>query len=207
MRDPATIDFWYEFASPYSYLTAMRIEDVGARSGIRVRWRPFLLGPIFAAQGWTDSPFNLYPARGRHMWRDLEREAESQGLPPLRRPAVFPQHSVLAARIALSGEEDGWRASFSRALFHAQFADGLPISEPGILRDVLIGLGLEPDSVIAAAGQESHKARLKAETRQAVDLGIFGAPSFTTQDGELFWGNDRLERAIAWAARAPAKSS
>src|SRR2546422_896092 len=107
------LDFWFDFASTYSYLAAMRIGPLAETADVRVRFRPFLLGPIFKAQGWTTSPFKLYPAKGRHMWRDLERSCEE-----LQR------------------------------------------------------------------------------------LGLFGAPSFTTADGELFWGNDRLEPALRWATTA-----
>ena len=77
----ATLDFWFEFASTYSYPAAMRIADAAAARGVTVRWRPFLLGPIFKAQGWDNSPFNLYPAKGRYMWRDLERVCDALALP------------------------------------------------------------------------------------------------------------------------------
>ena len=93
------LEFWFEFASTYSYPAAMRIEALGARAGVAIAWRPFLLGPIFQAQGWNDSPFNLYPAKGRYMWRDLERLCEKHGL-PYARPTIFPQRSILAARLA-----------------------------------------------------------------------------------------------------------
>ncbi len=68
-----TLDFWFDFASTYSYPAAMRIGPLAAAAGVSLRWRPFLLGPIFKDQGWETSPFNLYPAKGRYMWRDLER--------------------------------------------------------------------------------------------------------------------------------------
>jgi 2-hydroxychromene-2-carboxylate isomerase len=74
MAGPA-LDFWFDFASTYSYLAAVRIRPLAAQTGVSVRFRPFLLGPIFKAQGWDTSPFNLYPVKGRHMWRDLERLA------------------------------------------------------------------------------------------------------------------------------------
>jgi len=98
---PLVLDFWFDFASTYSYPSAMRIGVLAARSGVRVNFRPFLLGPIFKAQGWTTSPFNLYPGKGRHMWRDLERICADLGL-PFRRPDPFPQNSLLAARVALA---------------------------------------------------------------------------------------------------------
>ena len=107
------LEFWYEFASTYSYLAAMRIEGRAEAAGVEVRWRPFLLGPIFAAQGWTTSPFNLYPAKGRYMWRDMEREAARLGL-PCRRPDPFPQNTLVAARVALYGADQGWTPAFSQ---------------------------------------------------------------------------------------------
>jgi 2-hydroxychromene-2-carboxylate isomerase len=97
----AAAEFWYEFASTYSYPAAMRAAALAQTRGVTLIWRPFLLGPIFAAQGWRDSPFNIYPAKGRYMWRDLERICTAQGL-PLRRPNPFPQNSLLAARVALA---------------------------------------------------------------------------------------------------------
>src|SRR3984885_9787109 len=91
------LDFWFDFASTYSYLAARRIGPLAAEAQVEVRFRPFLLGPIFKAQGWDTSPFNVYPAKGRNMWRDLERLSEDAGL-PFRRPEPFPQNGLLAAR-------------------------------------------------------------------------------------------------------------
>lgn len=194
-----TVDFWYDFASTYSYLTAMRIEALAQEAKLTIRWRPFLLGPIFAAQGWTSSPFNLYPVKGRYMWRDMERLCARIGL-PLRRPDVFPQNSLHAARIALAGREAGWIGAFTTALYRAEFTEGRSISEEAVLRDVLKKIGADPDQALALARSEEIKGRLKAETELAKSLGIFGAPTFITPDGELFWGNDRLEDALAWVA-------
>ena len=118
MASLPTLDFWYEFASTYSYPAAMRVEALARDAGVAVRWRPFLLGPIFAAQGWTSSPFNLYPAKGKNMWRDMERQCARAGL-PLKRPSPFPQNSLAAARVAVAGREAGWTAAFSKALFAA----------------------------------------------------------------------------------------
>ncbi len=100
------LEFWYDFASTYSYLSAMRIETLSEAAGVTVAWKPFLLGPIFAAQGWTTSPFNLYPAKGRNMVRDIERIAASRGL-RFALPAKFPQNSLMAARLALVGRRRG----------------------------------------------------------------------------------------------------
>ncbi len=192
------LDFWFDFASTYSYPAAMRIAPLAREAGVRVRFRPFLLGPIFKAQGWTTSPFNLYPAKGGNMWRDLERLCADLRL-PFRRPDPFPQNSLLAARVALAGLDNGWGEDFCRAVFHAEFADGRRIDDAAAISDVLDGLQVDPRPALAAARSDEIKARLREETDAAQRLGLFGAPSFTCADGELFWGNDRLERALRWA--------
>jgi 2-hydroxychromene-2-carboxylate isomerase len=197
----ALLDFWFDFASTYSYPTAMRIGAVAAKAGVAVRFRPFLLGPIFKAQGWDTSPFTLYPARGRHMWRDLERICDELKL-PFRRPQPFPQPSLLAARVALVGLGDAWGEDFCVAVFRTEFADGEQIGEPATMRAILAGLRVDPEPTMTAAQSDAIKERLRSQTAEAQRREIFGAPTFTTADGELFWGNDRLENAIAWAKRA-----
>ncbi len=200
MPAPA-LDFWFDFASTYSYPAAMRIGPLSQRADVAVRFRPFLLGPIFKAQGWTTSPFNLYPAKGRHMWRDLERLCADLAL-PFRRPDPFPQNSLLAARVALAGLDHGWGEDFCRAIFRAEFGDGRRIDDAATVTDILVELKIAPGPVLAAAQSDAIKTRLRAQTEAAQQLGLFGAPSFTTADGELFWGNDRLEPALRWAKSA-----
>ena len=194
----AVLDFWFDFASTYSYPAAMRIAPLAEQADVRVRFRPFLLGPIFKAQGWTTSPFNLYPAKGRHMWRDLERLCADLGL-PFRRPDPFPQNSLLAARVALAGLDHDWGEAFCRALFRAEFGEGRAIDDAAAVGEVLAGLHVDPTPALAVARSDAIKTRLRAQTEEAQRLGLFGAPSFTTADGELFWGNDRLEPALRWA--------
>jgi 2-hydroxychromene-2-carboxylate isomerase len=220
---PSVLDFWFEFASTYSYPAAMRIAPLAREAGVTVRFRPFLLGPVFQAQGWSTSPFNLYVAKGGNMWRDLERLCADLNL-SFRRPEPFPQNSLLAARVALvglgatsaeqsSGEQSlgaqswgaqswgaqSWGEQFCRAVFLAEFCEGLQIDDVAVLSDILARLNVEPEPMLDAARTDMNKARLRAQTEEAQRLGIFGAPSFMTADGELFWGNDRLERALAWA--------
>jgi 2-hydroxychromene-2-carboxylate isomerase len=194
------LDFWFDFASTYSYPAAMRIAPLAAAAGVKVRFRPFLLGPIFKAQGWSTSPFNLYPAKGRHMWRDLERLSADLAL-PFRRPDPFPQSSLLAARVALVGLDAGWGEDFCLAVFRAQFGDGRRIDDATTMDELLGQLKVDAASALAAAQSDAIKAGLRAQTEAAQRLGVFGAPSFTCADGELFWGNDRLEQALKWARR------
>lgn len=194
------LTFWFEFASTYSYLAAMRVDEKAADAGVEVAWRPFLLGPIFAAQGWTSSPFNIYPAKGENMWRDMERRAAARGLPPVRRPDPFPQNGLLAARVATYGLTQDWGRAFTRGVYTAEFAGGEGIGEPTVRR-ILDELGLDPDVTLAEAQGQAVKDSLRRAGEEAQALGIYGAPSFTTADGELFWGDDRLEDALGWAAR------
>ena len=192
------LDFWYEFASPYSCLSALRIEKLAEEAGVALRWRPFLLGPIFAAQGWNTSPFALYPSKGRYMWRDTARRARRQGF-SLVKPDNFPQNSLAAARLALAGREGGWTPIFSKALFRAQFCDGKNIADEAVQTGALREAGVEPHVAMPLSRSEEVKGRLRAEIEYAKSIGIFGAPFFVAEDGELFWGDDRLEEALQWA--------
>lgn len=191
-----TLDFWFEFASTYSYLSVMRIQDLADARGVTVRWRPFLLGPIFAAQGWDNSPFNLYPAKGRYMWRDMERQCAAHGL-PFRRPDIFPANGLNAARLAMAAGDA--MPAFCRAVFTAQFAEGRDISTRETLSDCLRKARL-PAALIDQAGTSETKQALRRQTEEATAKGLFGAPSFTAGN-ELFWGDDRFEQALDWAAR------
>ncbi|MEM9145075.1 MAG: 2-hydroxychromene-2-carboxylate isomerase [Pseudomonadota bacterium] len=194
----AELSLWFDFASTYSYPSVMTAEARAAARGLRLRWRPVLLGPIFAAQGWRDSPFNLYPAKGRYMWRDLERICATEGL-PWRQPEIFPAHSLLAARVSVAGRETPWLGDFVRGVFRAQFADGSDIAKPETLAAVLAEIGAGGEALEAAAS-EPVKQTLRAEVAEAQRLGLFGAPSFTVGE-ELFWGHDRMAAALDWAGR------
>jgi 2-hydroxychromene-2-carboxylate isomerase len=195
------LDFWFVFASTYSYLAAVRVTPLAREAKVHLRFRPFLLGPIFKAQGWDTSPFSIYDAKGRHMWRDMERLAADLGL-PFRRPDVFPQNSLLPARVALLGLAQGWGEAFCAAVFRAEFEEGHRIDEPATLAAILTRLNVDAPAALRDAQADDNKLRLRVQTEEAQRLGIFGAPSFVT-GGELFWGNDRLEQALAWAARGP----
>lgn len=197
----AALEFWYEFASTYSYPAAMRIERMAEEAGVAVRWRPFLLGPIFKEYGWNDSPFNIYEAKGRYMWRDLTRICESEGLPLKLPPVAFPQNGLKAARLALVGEAEGWTPPFTRAVFMANYAEQRDISDDETLRAILAKLGVDAEAALAEANALPIKDRLKQQTEEAAARGLFGAPSFTIGD-ELFWGNDRVEAALKWATRS-----
>jgi 2-hydroxychromene-2-carboxylate isomerase len=200
MQRPS-LDFWFDFGSSYTYPAAMRLPALARAAGVEVRYRPFMLGAIFKAQGLTTSPFNVYAAKGRYMWRDLERICDGLGLPFVR-PDPFPQNSLLAARVAVAGRGAPWLADFTSAVFRAEFSDGRQISDRAVIRDILERLGVAADPLFGPTDIVEIKSLLRSETEQAERLGIFGSPSFVTSDRELFWGNDRLEAALEWACRS-----
>ncbi len=193
----AKLQFWFDFASTYSYLSAMRIEQAAAAKGVEVSWQPFLLGPIFAQQGWNTSPFNLFPAKGRYMWRDMERLCAEREL-PLQRPDETPANSVKGARLALALSAPAERARFVRSVYAAEFGSGHDISDDAVLANCLEVAGASPD-LLARTGDADIKTALFEQVAQAKSLNIFGAPSFVVQD-ELFWGDDRLDAAISYAS-------
>jgi 2-hydroxychromene-2-carboxylate isomerase len=199
MMEQEPLEFWFEFASTYSYLAASRIEQLATAAGVRMRWRPFLLGPIFASQGWGDSPFNLYPLKGRYMWRDLERMCEKYEI-PFHRPRKFPRSGLLAARVAIMASEEPWCPRFVRAVFRANFAEDREISRPETIAEILATLGQPPREVLQRAEAPENKQRLREQNQWAVVHGIFGAPTMIVGK-ELFWGDDRLEDAIAFHLR------
>jgi 2-hydroxychromene-2-carboxylate isomerase len=192
----ASIEFWFEFASTYSYPAAMRVDYEAARRGVEVVWRPFLLGPIFKTNGWTDSPFNLWPAKGRYMVRDLERTCAALELKFVL-PKPFPQNGLLGARAA-TALDNVERAAFARALYRLEFAEGRNISDESVVAAALAAAGVATNA-LEMAQTEKVKASLRANTEKAQDGGVFGAPSFIAEDGEMFWGNDRLDAALDWA--------
>jgi 2-hydroxychromene-2-carboxylate isomerase len=198
------LQVWFEFASTYSYPAVSRVADAAAEAGVPLVWKPFLLGPIFQAQGWNDSPFNVYPVKGRYMWRDVERVCAKYGL-PFRRPTQFPRSGLLAARVACLAASEPWCGDFVRRVYRANFVEDRDIADAAVVSAILDGVGQSGAALIERAQSPSNKDRLRAETEEAGRLGIFGAPTFVV-DGELFWGNDRLEDALVWGQRSHAST-
>ena len=196
------IEFWYEFASPYAYVAASRIQGLTAGKKLRVDWRPFLLGPIFKSRAHDNSPFqNPSPAQRRYRWRDVQRLCAAAGL-TLRTPSAYPRNGLLAARVALVAIDEGWGPDFSLAAYRANFAEDREIADAAVIAAIVAELGRDAGTVMERAQSPANKQRLVAQGEQAVARGIFGAPSMLV-GGELFWGNDRLEQAVAWALAPP----
>ena len=192
------IEFWFEFGSNYSYLSVMRIEEAAARQKVGIVWRPFLLGPIFRALGWDNSPFMLQKEKGAYVWQDMPRQCRKYGL-DWTQPSVFPRLGVLPARVALLGVEQPWIGEFCRQVMRRNFALDQDISRPEDLAPILRQLSLPAEDLLARAQSEPNKTQLRQRTEEARERGIFGAPTFFV-GAEMFWGNDRLDDALALAA-------
>ena len=193
------IEFWFEFGSNYSYLSVMRIEEAARRQGVRIVWKPFLLGPIFRALGLENSPFVLQKEKGAYMQQDMARLCRKCGLAPWVKPSVFPRLGVLPLRIVLLGAEQPWVGAFSRRVMELNFALDQDINQPEQMAPILSDLRLPTVDILAEAQSDPIKTRLREQTDQARARGIFGAPTFFV-GSEMFWGNDRLDDALQLAS-------
>lgn len=192
----APIVFYYEFSSPFGYLASEMIGDLAQRHGRAIDWKPFLLGPVFKAEG-TQSLMS-YPMKGAYSARDLERTARLHGI-PFKWPSSFPFLSVAAARAAYwAGQRDqAAMARVTQALYRACFGEGRDISHSSQVADVLSGEGYEVDVVEAALKDPGVKQMLKDENDDALSKGVFGSPMFLVE-GEPFWGVDKLPMLDRW---------
>jgi 2-hydroxychromene-2-carboxylate isomerase len=183
----ATLEFFYDFVSPYSYLASTRLEALAARSGAAVRWRPFLLGGVLKATD-NKAPADT-PAKYAHLKVDTARWARRLGV-PLVQPRIHPFSTVLAMRCALAAERLGALVPFTHAAFRAAWAEGKELTSPDVLAEIASQVGLNGVGMVSAAANE--KAALVAQTEEAVKRGAFGAPTFFV-GSEMFVGNDRLD--------------
>jgi 2-hydroxychromene-2-carboxylate isomerase len=194
------IEFWFEFGSNYSYLSVMRIEVEARRHGVRIAWKPFLLGPIFRALGMENSPFVLQKEKGAYVQQDMARLCRKYGLAPWVKPSVFPRLGVLPLRIALLGVDEPWIGAFCRKVMELNFVRDQDINQPEQMVPIVAELGLSALGLTERAQSEPIKTRLRDQTEQARAKGIFGAPTFFVGT-EMFWGNDRLDDALLFAAK------
>jgi 2-hydroxychromene-2-carboxylate isomerase len=193
----APIAFWFEFGSNYSYLSVMRIEALARDAGVALQWKPFLLGPIFRELGWQSSPFAEQKEKGEYVWRDMARRAAKYGL-PFTRPTSFPRRAVLPLRVALLGAQQAWMGEFCRRIMLRNWSEDADIDDADSVLAALDGLVDDPEAILHEAEGEANKAALRAQTAAARTLGIFGAPTFMVE-GEMFWGDDRLQDALEYA--------
>jgi len=197
---PGVISFYFDLGSPYAYLSAERISRLFADAGLaQPEWKPILLGALFAR--FDRGSWSLTPARDEGM-REVERRAQAQALQPIRWPEPWPGNTLHAMRVATYAKSIGRTVSFALAAFRQAFAGGRDLSDPDNVAIAAAACELHPNAIAKAAGSASVKARLRDETERAGDLGVFGVPAVVVA-GEVFWGDDRLEEAVAAAAALP----
>ncbi len=193
-----TLEFFFDYGSPYSYLASTQVEALVRRVGAELRWRPFLLGAVFKATANVSPAANMYKAR--YMVKDLLDWTRRYDLPDFVLPEGFPSNTLKANRLGLVAEERGCLPAFTHALYREVFAKGKDLSDLAVLTGVLQRCGMSAEESLARAEAPEIKQRLRDNTEDAVARGAFGAPTFFI-DEDMYFGNDRMtlvERALAW---------
>ncbi len=197
---PEPIDFYFDFSSPYGYLASERIDELAARHGRKVRWRPILLGVVFKHTG--AAPLTLVPLKGEYSLRDFARSARFLGV-PYTHPAKFPLATQHAARAYYRlRDQDGGQAwerarAFAQAVFRALYVDGRDVSSLEVVLDLLATQGADREALSQALAGAALKEQLKAECAAALAMGVCGSP-YMIVDGEPFFGVDRLPQMERW---------
>lgn len=196
MSDPHAT-FYFDLGSPYAYLTAERISGLFTEAGLeQPEWQPVLLGGLFRAfdrDSWSKGP-------GREEGiAEVERRAAAYGLPPLAWPDPWPGNMLFAMRVATFAKQTGRTVSFALAAFRQAFAAGRDLSNPDNVLIAAAACELHPNALLKAVETEIVKNALREGTDSAAELGVFGVPSLVV-DSEVFWGDDRLEEAVAAAS-------
>jgi 2-hydroxychromene-2-carboxylate isomerase len=191
----ATLEFFYDYVSPYSYLANKGLGEVDTGA---IRYRPMFLGAVMKATG--NTPPAYVEAKGAYLRRDIPRWAAHYGI-PFRFNSVFPQNTLPALRLALVAQGRGTFEALHQRLFDAMFVDDLDLSDAGVLRALLEDAGLDAEEYLAAAESDEIKDELRANTDEAIQRGAFGAPTIFVGD-EMFFGNDRFAFVRAALDRA-----
>jgi 2-hydroxychromene-2-carboxylate isomerase len=188
------IDFWFSVGSLYTFLAVMRMDRFEDTLDVEFRWRPFSVRTLMIEM---DNIPAKKPVKMDYVWRDVQRRAEKYGVPFTTRPPYPLRDFDLANRIAVVGAQEGWCGDYVRAAYRRWFVDGHEAgSEPNVSAS-LREAGQDPDRVFALARSDAIGRAYEEATNEARALKLFGVPTFVTR-GELFWGDDRLEDAIAW---------
>ncbi len=208
MSDDATspvLEFFFDVGSPYSYLAATQVHDLGTFSGTEVRWRPFLLGGVFKASG-NEMPARV-PAKAKYMLSDLNRWAHRYGV-EFKFPDVFPINSLTAQRVLVAAHEENPKhvEPLALALFRAYWVEGGDLSKVDVIREVIGQSGMDADRLLELASIDRVKDLLRTWTDEAVERGAFGSPTFFI-GGQMYWGNDRLSFVEAEIRRRAGASS
>lgn len=191
----APLEFYFDFSSPYGYLASERIDELAAKYGRKVEWRPVLLGVVFKATG--AAPLTTVPLKGDYSKLDFARSARFMGI-PYQPPSRFPLPTQVAARAYywLHDRDCAMARAFAKAIYRAFFVDDRDISDATVVLDLAVDVGADRAALADAAETPEIKERLKAEVAAAIDKGVFGSP-FIVCDGEPFMGADRLPQLEA----------
>lgn len=186
-----SVDFYFDFGSPAAYLAATQLPHVCADTGAQLVWKPMLLGGVFQATG-NHSPAEIKP-KGPYMTTDLQRFAKRYGVPFAHNPH-FPINTLLLMRGAtgVQMKEPDRFGAYVDAVFHAMWVEPKNLNDPATVGAVLQNAGFDAGALLALAGAQETKDRLKAVTQEAVERGVFGAPTMFWGEA-MFWGNDRLD--------------
>ena len=194
------IEFWFSIGSTYTYLSVMRLGEVSQKTGASFSWKPFSVRKIMREM--DNIPFPpTKKFKVDYMWRDIERRAQGYGF-TANVPAPYPLKELdLANRVAVLAMQEGWCEDYVRSTYRLWFIDGYEAGSDVNLTQTLSEIGQDKLRVLELAGSSDVESVYLDQTERAKQAGIFGSPSFIV-DGELFWGDDRLEDAIDWASKA-----
>jgi 2-hydroxychromene-2-carboxylate isomerase len=194
---PERAVFYYDLGSPYAYLSAERISGLFNEAGLeQPEWQPILLGGLF--RHFDRGSWAQTEARAEGI-REVERRAAAYGLPEIVWPDPWPGEMLTAMRVATFAKQTGRTVSFSLAAFRQQFAAGKDLSEPDNVMIAAAACELHPRALESAIKTKGVKDALRTATDEAAAVGVFGVPSVRVGEG-VFWGDDRLEEAVAAAA-------
>ena len=185
------LEFYFDVGSPAAYLAWTQVPGIAEATGAQVAYKPFLLGGVFQATG-NRSPMEV-PAKGQYMVDDLQRFARKYEVPFAHNPH-FPLNTLALMRMALGLQlrEPDRMVPFVDAAYRATWVEGKNMNDPATVGAVLQAAGFAPDKLLALASDPAIKDELKAVTQQAVQRGVFGAPTFFIGQ-DMFWGQDRLD--------------
>ena len=198
---PVPIDFYFDFSSSYGYFASMKIDELAARYGRDVNWRPILLGAVFKLTG--GQPLLKLPLKGSYIERDIARSARFLGI-AYKAPSKYPIAGLAPGRAFywVNESDPALAKKLVRTLYRAYFVEDRDISNPEITADVAASVGLKRDEVLAALNDVAIKDKLRQEVDASIKRGVFGSP-FVVIDGEPFWGVDRLDQIGRWLAHGP----
>ena len=190
-------DFYFDFVSPYSFLAHKKIRKIESRAKIKVRYLPILLGGLHNLHGIKAPAF--IPAKARHMIRDCKLIAEKNNT-KFKFNSYFPIKSLNLMRGVLVAEEDNFKSYYIDSIFDTIWQDGLNLNDENIFYKVLKNLNVNPKTFMLRSSSSSIKDLLKKRTSEAYEKGVFGAPTFISNN-KIFWGQDRIEFVLNEASK------